>query len=307
MVGPYDEWAIAYGYTPYPGKPAQSETDALAAIARRAPEPDLAYGTDEDAFAGLDPLINVFDLSNDLLTHAPQQLETARELWKRLDQRYPGTGKSFSDVRMIFNDLFDYYFQYAIVLTRYIGGQSFNRYQAGDAAGRLPFEPISTEKQHQALALLTNYVFDADAFQFSPTFINKLAPSRWNHWGETTLVAPLDYPIYDRILLLQTAVLDDLLDYDRLRRLRDAELKANPGQTLTLPELFDVLQNTIWREILQLDATGKLQISSLRRGLQREYLSRMTQMVLRTATVPDDARTLAWYNLRSSTVHWTRL
>lgn len=41
-----------------------------------------------------------------------------------------------------------------------------------------------------------------------------------------------------------------------------------------------------------------MKISSLRRALQREHLQLTTKMVLRTVDVPEDARTLAWYNLR---------
>jgi hypothetical protein len=41
-----------------------------------------------------------------------------------------------------------------------------------------------------------------------------------------------------------------------------------------------------------------MKISSLRRALQREHLNIMSSMVLRTVDVPEDARTLAWYNLR---------
>ena len=106
----------------------------------------------------------------------------------------------------------------------------------------------------------------------------------------------LDYPIHDLVLLVQTAVLRDLLASDRLTRLKDLELKSEPGKSLTLPELFDTLQSGIWSEVLQ--PQGKLQISSLRRGLQREYLEIMMGMVLRKESVPEDARTLAWYKLK---------
>ena len=39
----------------------------------------------------------------------------------------------------------------------------------------------------------------------------------------------LDYPIHDLVLLVQTAVLRDLLASDRLTRLKDLELKSEPG------------------------------------------------------------------------------
>jgi hypothetical protein len=63
-----------------------------------------------------------------------------------------------------------------------------------------------------------------------------------------------------------------------------------------LPELFDTLQTGIWSEVLQ--PKGKLKISSLRRGLQREYLNVLMGMVLRKESTPEDARTLAWYKLK---------
>ncbi len=107
----------------------------------------------------------------------------------------------------------------------------------------------------------------------------------------------LDYPIHDLVLFLQSAVLLDLLSSDRLSRLKDIELKSQPEKSLTLPELFDTLQNGIWTEVLK-PKSKSLKISSLRRGLQRQYLTILTAMVLRKEQVPEDARTLAWYKLR---------
>ena len=43
---------------------------------------------------------------------------------------------------------------------------------------------------------------------------------------------------------------------------------------------------------------GKLQLSSLRRGLQRQHLDTLTRMVLRSTNTPGDARTVAWYELK---------
>ena len=42
---------------------------------------------------------------------------------------------------------------------------------------------------------------------------------------------------------------------------------------------------------------GPVEISSLRRGLQREHLRRMIGMVLRDGAVPEDARTMARFSL----------
>ncbi len=296
VIGPYDEWAIEYGYTPIAAVVPQAETRLLDKIAQRAPEPALAYATDEDVSSFLDPKVNVFDLSGDLLTYTQWQMDNAREMWKKVDRRYPSQGESFNEVRVAFNAVFDYYFQYSLFLTEYVGGQFFNRYRYGDAKGRLPFEPVPLAQQRRALAMLQKNVFSEETFQFSPEFLNKLAPSRWSHWG-TEPSSNLDYPIHDNILFLQSMALFDLLSYDRLARLRDAELKTEPGQALTMPELFDTLQTSIWGDVTQ-PVGDRIKLSSLRRALQREYMNALISMVLRQVDAPEDARTIARYELK---------
>lgn len=294
-LGPYDEWAIEYGYKLIDARIPQGEKRELDKIAQRAPTPELAYATDEDV-SYLDPKVNVFDLSGDLLTYAQWQLTNAREMWNRVDQRFPVEGDSFNEVRVAFNAVLDYYFQYSLFLPEYIGGQYFNRFKAGDAKGRLPFEPVSIEQQRQALALIEKYIFSEEPFRFSPDLLNKLAPSRWAHWGSEP-TSNLDYPIHDNILFLQSIVLFDLLNYDRLARLRDSELRVKPGQaTLTIPDLFDSLQSSIWGEII--NPPDNLKLSGLRRALQRQYMNAMVSMVLREVDAPEDARTVARYELR---------
>ncbi len=293
-VGPYDEWAIAYGYTAT-GMKNPEERSILQKIANRAPEPDLAYATDEDVFSFLDPQVNLFDLSSNLLTYGQWQMDNARMMWKNLEKRYPLQGESFNDVRVAFNSVFNYYFQYASFLTNYVGGQSFNRYRYGDSNGKLPFEVVSLADQRLALEVIQKNVFDEKAFQFEPSLLNKLAPSRWDHWGANPAVFRLDYPIFESVLTLQSMTLYDLLSYSRLSRLRDGELKA-PNQTLTIPELFDSLQAGIWGEVI--NAEGPVKLTGLRRALQREYMGILIDLVLRRDDAPEDARTVARYELK---------
>jgi hypothetical protein len=302
-VGPYDEWAIKYGYTSIQAPSPQAEKPVLVEIAGESDKPELSYSTDEDRF-DLDPTANAWDNSNNVLVYSQWQLDNSRVMWDRLNQRYPVEGESYSDVSNRFSTILGNYFQNIFYTSKYIGGQSFYRVQAGNRSSsklnnprRLPFEPVPVEQQRQALKTLQKYVFAEDALNFSPELLNKLAPSRWRHWGSYPQIGRLDYPIHDLILLLQSAVLRDLLSGDRLTRLKDIELKNTSEKALTLPELFNTLQDGIWTEVLQ-PKGNSLKISSLRRGLQREYLDMLTAMVLRKEAVPEDARSLAWYKIR---------
>ncbi|AFZ24379.1 hypothetical protein Cylst_2142 [Cylindrospermum stagnale PCC 7417] len=298
VVGPYDEWAIAYGYkkSSHAALEAiipEAEKGFLEQIALASPQPELSYATDEDIW-DINPLANVWDMSSDVLVYSQWQMDNARVMWQRLDQGYLSRGESYSNLRVLFNRVLKYYFRNATLLSKYIGGQSFRRHHASDDSS-WAFVPVSLLKQRQALAKLQEYVFAEDAFSFSPQLLNQLAPSRWQHWGSAVPYNRLDYPIHDRILRFQSGVLRSLLDSDRLNRLQDIELKSPPGQALSIPELFDTLQKGVWTEVL---ASGELKpISSIRRSLQREHLNILLEMVLRRTDAPEDGHTLAWYEL----------
>ncbi len=297
VVGPYDDWAIEYGYKPSGIASYIGEKAFLQDIASRAVQPELSYAPEEDTNGGIDPSANRFDLSGNALVYSHWQLDNARNIWDSLEKRVPRNDESYSDIRVMFDIVLSYYFRQIKNATLYVGSQSFNRESMRNYDRRLPFEPISVEKQRQALEILDKYVFAEDAFQFSPDLLNKLAPSRWLHWGSPVVVFPLDYPIQDRILFRQRRILGSLLSNTRLTRLRDMELKTTPDNVLQLPELFDTLQNSIWREVLQ-PTGGEVEISGMRRSLQREHLNLLISMVLRNRRVPEDARSLAWYELR---------
>jgi len=302
-VGPYDEWAIQYGYQPSPATNPIAEKPFLQEIANQSFKPEYSYSTDEDVY-DLDPTADAWDNSNNVLVYSQWQLDNSRLMWERLNRGYPTAGESYSDLSDRFGTVLGNYFQQIYYISKYIGGQSFYRVKGGDvssstasAPNQLPFEPVPVEEQRQALKTLQKYVFDEDALKFSPDLLNKLAPSRWRHWGSYPRVGRLDYPIHELVLFLQSAVLRDLLSSDRLYRLKDLELKNKSEKALTLPELFDTLQSGIWTEVIKPQGSA-LQISSLRRGLQREYLNILISMVLRKEYVPEDARTLAWYKLK---------
>ncbi|MGH2414854.1 MAG: zinc-dependent metalloprotease, partial [Microcystaceae cyanobacterium] len=299
VIGPYDEWAIEYGYKRYShlmleGITPLAEKPFLEEIALASPQPELSYATDEDIW-DINPLANTWDMSSDVLVYSQWQMDNARIMWQRLDKRSSLREESYSDRRLLFNRILQYYFRNAILLTKYIGGQSFSRHHTLDDT-HAHFVPVPLEKQRQTLTNLQEYVFSEDAFRFSPQLLNQLAPSRFSHWGNPIPVYRLDYPIHERILYIQSATLRTLLDGDRLNRLRDLELKTLPGQALTIPELFDTLQKGIWTEVLSPES--HISISSIRRSLQREHLNILLGMVLRTTYVPEDGRTIAWYELR---------
>ncbi len=294
-VGNYDHWAVEFGYSDFGDVSPAEERDALMAIANRAQyDPSLAYGHDEDAWIGRDPTIAAFDLTSEPTAYARQQFDNARAMWERLDSTYANSSGAADEMRTRFSLILSYYFRQSFVLLEHIGGQSFTRTSPENGDRRVPLEPIARETQLESLDLLAEYIFAPDAFNFDNGLLAQLVPSRWSHWGSNWF-ADVEYPAFDRVSSIQKYVLGGLMSASRLEQLREIEFKSEPGEALTLPELFDRLDRSIWSEVQTATPTN---VNDLRRELQRSYVNRQVDMMLERRYAPEDARTLARRSLR---------
>jgi hypothetical protein len=100
-IGPYDYWAIEYAYRELP---KETESEELAKIASRgATDPLLAFSSDEEAIAGLDPDASRFDLGADPLAYLQKRLQISQELWQRLQTKKLKPGESYAVLRRTFD------------------------------------------------------------------------------------------------------------------------------------------------------------------------------------------------------------
>lgn len=302
-IGPYDYWAIEYGYKPT--AKGQSEEELLKAIASRSGEPQLAYATDEDTRSiDPDPHSIRFDFSNDLVKYAQQQADLVAELMPGVAEQMTEEGDGYQKARRAFGVLLSAHGQAMYAMSRYIGGIYVSRSHKGDANAAAPFEPVDAEKQREAMQLLGEQVFNDKPFQIDPALYNKLMSSRWNHWG-TDIVDRSDYPVHETILMWQDRILSKVMSSLTLRRLHDAELKT-PADTdaYTTAELLGELTSNIFDNLSSLGADGatytnrKPAISSLDRNLQRTYLRRLATLALGETSAPEDCQAIASSQLR---------
>jgi hypothetical protein len=293
-LGPYDYWAIEYGYKPLDGTHDREELSKIAA--RGAKEPWLAYATDEDSMIGgspqgMDPTVNVWDLSSNPLAYYRKRLELSRELWDRLQSKQLNPGDTYDSLRRSFLAGFQQLSRGLIPATKYIGGVVQVRDRAG--SGRLPFEPISAKDQREALKILADGMLSVDSFKFKPEFLASLPHSRLDYFdqlshGMSVPNQPMLNP-QDMVLGMQRAVLDQVMSEATAARVLAAqELVDSPKDAFQLSELYDTLQASIWSEL----KAGR-DISPMRRNLQREHVRRIVAILLRpTNGMPADARSL---------------
>ena len=310
-IGPYDIWAIEYGYKPLTGNSSEAERPELEKIAGRSGEPLLAYATDEDSeWADPDPLSNRFDLGADPLEFARARAELVAQVMPKIADRMTareadGSGGGYERVRQAFGVLLSARGQAMYNAARLVGGLHGSRSHRGDANAPPPFRVVDAAQQRAAVKLLADEMFSAEPFSFPPELYNELAATRWSHWGVTE-VDREDYPVHEAILMWQDRVLGRLLDPTILARIRDSELKvAADTEPFTTAELLDALSGTIMAEVHKLPPPGaefsatKPAVSSLRRGLQRAYVTRLAGIALGGGAANPDAQALAEAQLRT--------
>ncbi|MCA9087288.1 MAG: zinc-dependent metalloprotease [Planctomycetaceae bacterium] len=297
-LGPYDYWAIEYGYKPIKG----DEAAELKKIAARGAEEGLDYATDEDTRSfDPDPSTNRFDLGSDPLAFVARQMDHAMSIMPKVVEKTVGEGEGYQRARQAFGLLLGEYWRSAGMAARFPGGVYVHRDHKGDEDARQPFTVVEAEKQRDAMKLLARTVF---APEIDGETLNYLAASRWSHWGSASTTR-LDYPIHDTVLSMQQMILSQLLDSMRLQRILDNETRvAAEVEAYTLPEHFDLLTDSVYSEwaIPEGDnkefTNRKPLVDSYRRNLQRETLRRLAYLVTHGGGAPADARTIARMKLQ---------
>lgn len=297
-VGPYDLWAIEYGYT----------FDDPAKVLTRVSEPELTYATDEDT-GGPDPLARTYDFASDPLAFAQSRILLNDASRARLLEKFVKDGDSWAKARRGYEITLGTQVGAVSMLSGWLGGSFVVRDRKGDAGDRRPVEPVPAERQRAALAFVLEHSFHDKAFGLTPELLARMTVDKFGDWEGGNASEEATFPIHDRIAGVQASVMTRLLNPTTLRRLYDNELALSPDvDTLTLPELLDTVSQAAWEELGFGGNGGKARdasfakvkaftvrtpaITSLRRNLQREHLQRMIDLALQKGS-SSSTRTIA--------------
>jgi hypothetical protein len=286
-LGPYDMWAIEYGYT--------SDQNALKGILDRVASPELQYATDEDT-SGPDPLARRYDFSANPLDYAKSQMRLAKHHRERIVEKFVKDGESWGKARRGYEMTLLLQTRSLGMMAGWVGGAHVHRDKKGDKNGRPPLEVVPAKTQREAMQFCIENSFHAEAFGLTPDLLKFMTADAWldSEHGFGSRMEGADWPVHDRIMGIQSSTLTMLMNPTTLRRVYDNEFRTPADQDmLTLPELFDAVSNAIWSELDKAPAepgtARKPWLSSLRRNLQREHLERLIELSL-----PDAGFTAAY-------------
>ncbi|MBX7541583.1 zinc-dependent metalloprotease [Qipengyuania sphaerica] len=257
--GPYDIWAIQFGYTP--------ENAAIDGILARSTEPQLAFGNDADDLRApgrhIDPRVMINDLSDDPITWAGQHAALMDQAMLDLPDRVLEPGDSYQSLVTSYALLSQQKYRAAEVASRWIGGVFNNRSNVGQSGAQQPFVPVPAAEQRRALATVYRIALAPDAFAAGENLLNRLQIQRrgFNAFGER-----IDPQPHDRALTMQRGLLNHLLHPNVLSRLTDAR---RYGGTYSVASYMDELTGMVF------DADKAGAVNTYRQNLQIEYVTRL--------------------------------
>ena len=294
-VGPYDDWAIQFGYSEFND---ELEKDALLA---RSTEPELIFGNDADDMRSpgkaIDPRVMTGDLSNDQITYSVDRFKLVNDMMTKIVLKFNVEGNTYEDLRRAYYTLNSQAARAGDVISRFIGGVYVDRSMIGQKGGVRPYTPVSLQDQKRAINALKTYVFSPNAFKVSSETYNLLAKQRR---GFDFFSGPEDPKIHDQILGYQTRVLSHILHPNTLQRIIDSELYGNMYK---LPEFMIDLNEAIFKEDMNSN------VNTFRQNLQATYVKRLIDMVSgsNASKFEVPAQSMALYNLEKILKDYRRL
>lgn len=267
-VGPYDEFAISWGYKPIPD--AATPLDELATLETWADaqlnNPWLAFGG-EDIPAMFDPTVLTETVGRDRIEATQLGLENLDRVASRLFDSAGGPVGDSDQIGGIYDALIETRYGWIGDVAKIVGGVVEHRAQA--KAGKGPrFVPVAAEQQRQAVAFLLD-----EGLGPPKAFLNVELLAGF-------AVAEATRSVIDG----QAYVLDALLS-SRVYSMLHEQSVLDP-KAYTIAELLADVTGGVWSEVDQPGAT----VAPLRRQLQRRYLDRLADQLAPEPSLADLVR-----------------
>lgn len=264
VVGPYDEWAIEYGYSMGLSDP-EAEEARLEAILSRSHEHGLAFGNDADDMRApgrhIDPQVMIGDMSSNPVAYAKGRFAVVNHTLENLLDRSRIEGKSHQRTATSASRLFGQYASQAGVITRQIGGVYVERAVVGQGADVKPFTPVPLARQKEAMQALKDYVFAPDVLESMEPVLAYMQNQRrgFNHSGRNE-----DPKFHEMVLNMQRNAFNHLLHPAVMQRVTDS---TRYGNEYPLHDVMQDITDAVFQPAKPLSTTAK--------NLQIEYVTRL--------------------------------
>lgn len=250
QVGPYDKFALHWGYAPIPGATTpDAEKATLDEWARQQDRfPWLRFSTPD---AEGDPEDNTEAVGDaDAVKATTLGMRNLERVVGSLLRVAEQPGENYDELETLYGEAVGQWGRYMGHVAAIVGGAyTQERYGSGPR-----FRPLEKARQHEALLYLNR-----TAFQVPPMFLDEAILRRIENAGAV-----------ERFRARQTAVVNSLLSAARLNRLIEFEaLARTSAEAYTLADLMSDLRTGVFGELTQ----GSVRVNVYRRNLQRAFVA----------------------------------
>ncbi len=258
-VGPYDKWAIKWGYTWFGDTPLEEQEEILHDwVLERADDPIFFYG--RQTGSKIDPRSQNEDLGDDAMKASSYGLANLQVITDALVEWTRQEGEDFEELEELYGQVLGQWNRYMGHVSQNVGGVYETR-KTFDQEGPV-YEFVPKETQKRAMDFLGRHAFTSPTWVVNDEILDRINQADF----------------VDSFRSRQVAVLENVLDPQRIARLIEYDQRAE--NTYTPFEFMDDLRGTVWSEL-----RNNVAIDVYRRNLQRAYLEQMESLM--TEELPD--------------------
>ena len=263
MVGPYDVFAINWGYRPLPGAdlPADEEETLNEWAAAVYENPWLGFGG-EDFRAAVDPTVLTENIGADRIESARLGIANLERMLDFLVQATTREHEGFDLLDRMYRAIIGNRTTWLLSAAKELGGVVERRTLA---AGEEPFKRVPAERQRAILAFLIENLRQAQTF-LRPDIVNRIMPAN--------AIKP--------VMSSQTTILNALLAGGVYKQMMDATILESE-RAYQLPDYLNDIKNGLFAEFKEAAPV----VDAIMRALQRHFLTTIKKFLAAYETKPD--------------------
>jgi|TARA_R110002020_G_scaffold30237_2_gene95321 hypothetical protein len=253
QMGPYDHYATNWGYRVIPGaNSAEAEKTTLNRwIEAKGDDPVYRFGRQSSRF---DPQSQTEGIGDNPMEASDYGIKNLKYVAANLPKWTSDRTNDYNDLEELYGELLGVWSRYVGHVVTNVGGV-YENIKTPKQGGTI-YTHLGEEEQRQSMQWLHDNAFETPTWLLDPSILQNI-----DHAG-----------YFERMRRLQSRHLNNLLRFDRIGRLIDAE--TTQAEYYSALEMFQDLREGIWSE-----ARSGGNVDIYRRNLQRSYLDRMEYLM----------------------------
>ena len=254
-IGPYDKYAISWGYRPILEKSAKQEKATLNKwILEKADDSKYRFGH-QQVINIIDPSSQTEDLGDDAMKASAYGIKNLKRILPKLEDWTTIDGEDYSELKTMYGQLLSQYNRYMGHVSSNIGGV-YEHYKAAGQKGAV-YTHVDKNHQKKAMQFINKELFATPKWLLDKNIFDK---TQYSGSGE-------------RIRGLQVNTLNRILKIGRMARMIENET-LNGSKAYTLLNMMGDLRRGVWSELYN----GR-RIDNYRRNLQRAHIDQLGKLI----------------------------